>query len=1493
MLAYLLTFTSANLFAGVPATVTLSPVAISSNNANAAFAKSGDVVTLTFTASEPIQIPVVTLLGESGTITNPSGNDWSITVTVGATTLEGLATFSITATALVGGGVGSATATTDASGVTVDRTAPTLTLPANITRGATSAAGATVTYTASAAGATTSSFVPASGSVFPLGVTTVNATASDAAGNTTTGSFTITVNPGVSIAAASVVEGNSGTVTVNLPVSRTDSTTAFTVNYAVSGGTATAGTDFTFTAGTLTFNVGDGTQYITITVNGDTIVESAETVSITLSGLVNVTGITTIATASASGTITNDDTIPVVFPAANTFTSTVKGSIPLAGAEIPAFDPISKRAFASSNVGIQVVDLTDPAVPTLITTITPATLGVAGITSNDVTSIAVRKGAGANPSVLAAAILMNPKTDLGYVVFLNAADGTLLGSVQVGANPDNLSFTPDGTKVLVANEGETEGGLLGNADLALDTTLGTVSIIDVSGGFAAPTVTTADFTAYDSQVAALRAAGVRIFKNSAGVDAIPSRDFEPEYVAIAPDGLTAMVTLQEANAVAILDIATATFTSIKALGKKDYSTLRVDFSDRDGPGAVALINPTVGNPVFGLYMPDSIASYSAGGQTYYVTANEGDDRNGFINPDETTTVGAVGYVLDPTVFPNAAALKNVASLGRLTVSNAPGLRGDTDNDGDVDEILSYGGRSFSILDAAGNEVFDSGEMIDLIVMSQHFSNFDDGRSDNKGAEPEGVTIATLGSQTYAFIGLERSHMVMMFDITNPAAPTYTTSFKRTGDLNPEGLVVVQAADSPNGKPLLITASENSNTLSVFEINDPAGPVLTLPANIVAEATSAAGATISYTATATDAASGIATSSFAPASGSVFPLGVTTVIASATDNAGNTSDGSFTVTVQDTTAPSIGGTFTPLSINEGDTLADYTTQAITSDVVGVTSITQSPAAGTTPAPGIVSVTLTAHDAAGNTADVSFSVTVVRLHPAITAIAAKNAPVPGAGVVGSGIPAGAVWIAFGVPSIDDAGQAAVLATYKVGTVNTVAILGWNSADMAGSMKAIVKWGDAAPGITNAIQIGFKEPLLAPDGSVAWIATLGNAPATTGAVVATSNTAIVVDADGTGTGTATIIARKGAVAVAPTVWSGFTSVALGANAVAFTATLSGATPTTDVGLWVYDRGTSSLALALREGDALLGSTVKSFAALVARTGTPGQGRGVAFDSEEDRAVARVTLADNRQALGIIHQDASSTFNYVAAADAVGYGTGAKWQSFGLPTQNSASAAKAFVGTVKDKTGTATTLNNVAIFAEDDATHTAARIVSKGDATGVSGGVFSTLRDPASAGNQRVAFIATIKGNPLAGITAANDAGIWHRDNSLLSLVAREGAQPAEAPVGAQWKAFTSLALPEGNGPIFVATMHSKIGTVSPGPGGITAANDTGLWATDSFGALRLLLQEGDAIGTSTVQSFVALSSVLGSPAQTLSFNNNGSILVRATDATGVGHLLLITVP
>lgn len=894
------------------------------------------------------------------------------------------------------------------------------------------------------------------------------------------------------------------------------------------------------------------------------------------------------------------------------------------GAEISAFDPGSDRLFViSGGTELQVLDLSDPSNPALIGVLDVSAYG------GGANSVTVKNG------IVAIAVENDIVTDPGSVVFFDT-DGTFLNQVTVGALPDMLTFTPDGSKILVANEGEPDGGI---------DPVGSVSIIDLSGGVASATVQTADFSAFVGQEAALKVAGVRLFPGKTIAE-----DAEPEYIAVSADGTTAYVTLQEINAVAVVNIANATITEIQPLGLKDHSAvtptgletyevvnppvlgtttagqdillgglsglffegttpegnlkfiahtdrgpngeptgslrpfLLPDFTpelvrlevnqgtgeltiteriqlqaapgqpltglsntaiaggtgntayndeipvdlfgnvlpldplgaDLEGiaiaedgsfwmvdeyrpaiyhfdstgvlierfvpegtaaaagaaPGtfgtealpavlaqrrqnrgfeAVAyqdgkvyafvqspLRNPTslsngtlnglqnvrivefdptmgttrqflytldnpnlgtpgntrpdkigdavaIGNgqflvverdddaidsdpaaqiekkvyrfnlggatditdltdpidlgggvfktidqmsleelasvgvvpiqknlhvdlttagynqvekveglafidantiavindndfgvagieidqttgtftllpdytpepiqlgiittapanpldtsdrdgginilpqPVFGMYMPDAIASFSVGGQTYYITANEGDDRG------ETDRVR--NLTLDPTAFPNASELRNNANLGRLTVSV---IDGDLDGDGDYDRLQAYGARSFTIWDSTGKQVYDSGddlEQITAALVPELFNSEEndpgefDARSDNKGPEPEGVVTGVINGRTYAFIGLERTGGIMVYDVSDPIAPTFiqyinnTPSFGfATGiDAAPEGLTFISAEDSPNGEPLLVVTNEVSGTTTVYEIGTP-------------------------------------------------------------------------------------------------------------------------------------------------------------------------------------------------------------------------------------------------------------------------------------------------------------------------------------------------------------------------------------------------------------------------------------------------------------------------------------------------------------------------------------------------------------------------------------------------------------------------------------------------------------------------------------------------
>ncbi|GGA12180.1 esterase-like activity of phytase family protein [Okeania sp. KiyG1] len=276
------------------------------------------------------------------------------------------------------------------------------------------------------------------------------------------------------------------------------------------------------------------------------------------------------------------------------------------------------------------------------------------------------------------------------------------------------------------------------------------------------------------------------------------------------------------------------------LGLIDFSeSNQIDPSDRDDG-----IN--LGNwPVFGLLQPDSIASFVIEGETYYVTADEGDAR-GYDALDEEARVGDDEYVLDPEVF-NVAALEDDAAIGRLTVTTEDG---DIDDDGDYDQIFANGGRSFSIWDAAGNRIFNSGDSIERITADLIPDNFNsnrdentfDDRSDNSGPEPEAITTGVLGDKTYTFVGLERTGGIMVYDVSDPTSPDFvqyipnrdfTVEFdtdadgdpdptpeqlSAAGDLGPEGFKFISPEDSPNGEALLVVANEISGTTTVYEFS---------------------------------------------------------------------------------------------------------------------------------------------------------------------------------------------------------------------------------------------------------------------------------------------------------------------------------------------------------------------------------------------------------------------------------------------------------------------------------------------------------------------------------------------------------------------------------------------------------------------------------------------------------------------------------------------------
>lgn len=157
--------------------------------------------------------------------------------------------------------------------------------------------------------------------------------------------------------------------------------------------------------------------------------------------------------------------------------------------------------------------------------------------------------------------------------------------------------------------------------------------------------------------------------------------------------------------------------------------------------------------------------------------------------------------------------------------------------------------------------------------------------------------------------------------------------------------------------------------------DSAPPALNLPGNLTVEATSAAGATVPFVATATDTSPANPPVTCTPGTGSVFGFGVTTVNCQATDAAGNTANGSFTVTVRDTTAPAVGQPSNiSLEATGATTTATWTAPTATDAVDGTLSTSCTPPSGSSFEVGTSNVVCAVTDAHGNTGSATFTVTI---------------------------------------------------------------------------------------------------------------------------------------------------------------------------------------------------------------------------------------------------------------------------------------------------------------------------------------------------------------------------------------------------------------------------------------------------------------------------------------------------------------------------------------
>ncbi len=390
-----------------------------------------------------------------------------------------------------------------------------------------------------------------------------------------------------------------------------------------------------------------------------------------------------------------------------------------------------------------------------------------------------------------------------------------LVTLNVGFHPDSVRFSADGTKVFVVNEGEFTSG--GNSDAP-----GSISVINLAGvnsigdlaSLGAGQVQTYDFTA------ANLGTGVSLtslrFNDTTFTAGNAYRHVEPEYLAESNGKL--YVTLQENNAVATFDLATNQWTAINPLGT---ITQTIDASDRDGPSGGKAIK--IDDPVAGMPMPDAIGTFTIGGTTYYMTANEGDFRPddgdririSSLNKDNfsQTLKDALG-----AQYGTVEEAQKDKNLGRLRVQDLDGIAGNATKTAKYDALLMPGTRSYSIWNAdTGALVGDTGSLEPLLAaLDPAMHNTQNGtpndwdtRSPDKGPEPEALTIAWFDDRWIAFMGLERQNGLLAYDLSDPTNPEFLAYINSFGDglISPESLLFIPASDSPTGGALLLTGYE--------------------------------------------------------------------------------------------------------------------------------------------------------------------------------------------------------------------------------------------------------------------------------------------------------------------------------------------------------------------------------------------------------------------------------------------------------------------------------------------------------------------------------------------------------------------------------------------------------------------------------------------------------------------------------------------------------------
>jgi DNA-binding beta-propeller fold protein YncE len=538
-------------------------------------------------------------------------------------------------------------------------------------------------------------------------------------------------------------------------------------------------------------------------------------------------------------------------------------------AEIVTFDKTTQRTFVvnAESKKIDVVRSSDIQKPTLLTSLNVG----ADIQKHLNAQAGAANSVDVFDGLLAVAIEAENKTDAGWVAFYDAQNLNFISAVSVGALPDMVTFTADGKQLLVAVEGEPS-----DMNSARDP-VGEVAIIDIDWhkNTLKTMLTRLDFNAFNKGGTRSDELPKQLVLN--GFKATVGQDLEPEYIAVNKKSTKAYVSLQENNAIVVINLSDKRIEKIMALGFKDHLQAGNELDGNNKDKKALLKN----EPALGMYQPDSISVVTIGGTDYVLTANEGDDRSDWISdlPPAECEAGNYYYNLEDKACADDIELKDAldssvynpsnkhsmldlsnfqkggvyqGAVKSLKFSHSAGKQfGDLNGDGKMDRMLTFGGRSFSIWNMESEQlVFDSGSDFERITAQKYGANFNqsnsktkaEDRSGKKGPEPEALTTAVIDGKVYAFIGLERMGGIMVYDISNPVKAQFVQYLNHrdlsvnpkdnveknadgvktyridAGDLGPEGFRFVAAKDSPTNSPILIVGNEVSGTTSFYRIN---------------------------------------------------------------------------------------------------------------------------------------------------------------------------------------------------------------------------------------------------------------------------------------------------------------------------------------------------------------------------------------------------------------------------------------------------------------------------------------------------------------------------------------------------------------------------------------------------------------------------------------------------------------------------------------------------